>query len=208
MTAASTTAWQIQSLLLSYPDETLGERIPLLRNAISSLPAQMGQPLRTFADYAGSTPLLDLQARYVAAFDHHKRLSPYLTYFTQGDTRNRGMALLRLKNAYRSAGLVLGEDELPDHLSVLLEFAATRPAEGQRLLDEFRPALELLRAGLHDAESPWAQVLDSVSATLPRLDSRHHQKISQLAAAGPPVETVGLPPFTPPARTCDGELRS
>jgi nitrate reductase delta subunit len=134
----------------------------------------------------------------VAIFDHRKRFSPYLTYFAYGDTRKRGMALLRFKHAYRVAGLELGDDELPDHLAVVLEFAAGAPAQGLRLLTEHRAGLELIRLGLHDAGAPWAGVLDSVSATLPSLGRNEHEAVARLAAAGPPEEEVGLAPFAPP----------
>ncbi|MEU6586173.1 nitrate reductase molybdenum cofactor assembly chaperone [Nocardia sp. NPDC046763] len=201
------TARQLQSLLLSYPDEALTGRLPLVRRGIGTLPASWRPSLESFADHVAATPPLDLAAGYVTAFDHHKRLSPYLTYFTQGDTRNRGMALLRLKNTYRGAGLVLDGGELPDHLSVVLEFAATCPVAGERVLGEFRPAIELLRAGLADAGSPWASVLDSITETLPALNSRERRRVARLAAAGPPLESVGLAPFAPPGHTCDGEAR-
>ncbi|MGV9665250.1 nitrate reductase molybdenum cofactor assembly chaperone [Nocardia niigatensis] len=202
-----TTARQIQSLLLGYPDETLIGRLPLVRSGIRTLPEGWRPALESFADHVAATPPLDLAAGYVAAFDHHKRLSPYLTYFTDGDTRNRGMALLRLKNTYRAAGLILDEGELPDHLSVVLEFAAIDPVAGERVLGEFRPAIALLHAGLADAGSPWASVLDSIADTLPALNSREHQRVARLAAAGPPIESVGLAPFAPPGHGCAGAAR-
>ena len=46
-----------------------------------------------------------LAARYVETFDLRRRASLYLTYYAHGDTRERGMALLRLKKLYRAAGL-------------------------------------------------------------------------------------------------------
>ncbi|GAA2669929.1 MULTISPECIES: nitrate reductase molybdenum cofactor assembly chaperone [Actinosynnema] len=193
------TAWQVQSLLLGYPDEALASRLPLLRAATGTLPRALATPLRAFLDHAEATPLLELAAGYVATFDHRKRFSPYLTYFAYGDTRKRGMALLRFKHAYRAAGLELGDDELPDHLAVVLEFAASGNAEaGLRLLTEHRAGLELIRVGLREAGSPWAHVLESVSATLPPLGGREHDAVARLAAQGPPEEEVGLAPFAPP----------
>jgi nitrate reductase molybdenum cofactor assembly chaperone NarJ/NarW len=189
-------AWQVQSVLLSYPDEELLERRPLLRTAIRRLSAPIGKPLDGFLDHLDRTPLTELTAAYVATFDHSRRCSPYLTYFAYGDTRKRGMALLRFKHAYQAAGLLLDESELPDHLAVVLEFAATDPSGvGQRLLLEHRAGLELLRLGLHDAGAPWAGVLDSVAATLPPLKHRDSDKVARLIAEGPPEEEVGLAPF-------------
>ncbi|MPZ86442.1 MAG: nitrate reductase molybdenum cofactor assembly chaperone [Actinophytocola sp.] len=193
------TAWQVQSLLMSYPDEQLVDRQPLLRAATRTLPAPLATPLNAFMDHIEATPLTELAADYVATFDHRKRFSPYLTYFAYGDTRKRGMALLRFKHAYRAAGLELDDSELPDHLAVVLEFAATGdPVVGQRLMIEHRAGLELMRLGLHEAGSPWANVLESVSATLPPLGRREHDAVARLAAEGPPEEEVGLAPFAPP----------
>ncbi|WP_026454132.1 nitrate reductase molybdenum cofactor assembly chaperone [Saccharomonospora iraqiensis] len=193
------TAWQAQSLVLTYPDERLAQRMPMLRAATRTLPQAPARPLARFLDHAAATPLLELAADYVATFDHRKRFSPYLTYFTYGDTRKRGMALLRFKHAYRTAGLELDEDELPDHLAVVLEFAATGDAAaGRRLLVEHRAGLELMRLGLRETGSPWAHVLESVSATLPPLGGREHEAVARLAAEGPPEEEVGLDPFAPP----------
>ena len=53
---------------------------------------------------------------YVAVFDMKRRCCPYLTYWTHGDTRNRGAALVRFKQVYRASGAVPRDDELPDHL--------------------------------------------------------------------------------------------
>ncbi len=194
-----TLAWQSASLLLGYPDEELLDRVPMLRVAAARLPAAVSGPLTAFLDHLGSTALPELAADFVATFDHHKRCCLYLSYFEHGDTRNRGMALLRFKTAYRQAGVILSDDELPDHLGVLLEFGATADVAAARaLLLEHRAGLELLRLALEDARSPWAQVLQAVSATLPPLAGDHREAVTRLAAQGPPAEEVGLAPFAPP----------
>jgi nitrate reductase delta subunit len=106
------------------------------------------------------------------------------------------MALLRFKHAYHAAGAELGKHELPDHLAVVLEFAATvDPAAGRRLLVEYRPVMELLRQSLRETGSPYAVVLDAVCATLPQLSAADRRRAAELAAQGPPEEEVGLEPF-------------
>jgi nitrate reductase delta subunit len=192
-------AWQSTSLLLGYPDEELLARSGLLREAAAELPASVSDPLLAFLSHLERTPVPELAADFVATFDHQKRCCLYLTYFQYGDTRNRGMALLRFKTAYRQAGMVLCDEELPDHLGVLLEFGATADVAGARdLLLEHRAGLELLRLALEDAHSPWAHVLAAVSATLPPLAGDDREAVMKLAAAGPPAEEVGLAPFAPP----------
>ena len=90
--------------------------------------------------------------------------------------------------------------ELPDHLTVMLAFAALAPAgHGEALLAEHRPAIELLRLSLHDLESPYAHVLDAIAAGLPALTRRPSaREVARLAREGPPEEAVGLEPYGPP----------
>ena len=140
-----------------------------------------------------------LAAEYVVTFDLSRRHALHLTYFTHGDTRKRGLALLRIKQTYRRFGYVLDDSELPDHLAVVLEFAATVDAgAGTRLLLEHRAGLELLGLALAEAGSPYAATTSAVSATLPALHGSVREAIVRLAAEGPPGEEVGLDPFVPP----------
>ena len=92
-----TIVWQSVSLLLDYPDEDLLARVALIRSASHGLPTAIGEPIRTFLSHLESTPLPQLQADYVATFDTRRRCNLFLTYFAHGDTRKRGMALLRFK---------------------------------------------------------------------------------------------------------------
>jgi nitrate reductase delta subunit len=192
-------AWQSASLMLGYPDEQLVSRAGLLRDVAARLPAAVADPMTAFLEHLESTALPDLAADFVATFDHRRRCCLYLTYFQYGDTRNRGVALLRFKTAYREAGVILGDEELPDHLGVLLEFGATADvASARALLLEHRAGLELLRLALEDAHSPWVHVLCAVSATLPPLAGDDREAVMKLAAQGAPAEEVGLAPFAPP----------
>ena len=162
--------WQAASLLLSYPDERLLGYARLLRAAVANVPDGQSTPLVRFLHHVEATQVLELAAAYVSTFDHQRRCCLYLTYYAHGDTRKRGMALLAFKHAYRAAGLELHADELPDHLAVVLEFAAmTDPHVGRQLLMDHRAGIELLRLALEAAPSPYADVLRAVTATLPPL---------------------------------------
>ena len=110
------------------------------------------------------------------------------------------MALLAFKNAYRRAGLELGPGELPDHLAVVLEFAATAdPEAGRQLLLDHRAGIELLRLALDESGSPYAHVLQAVTRDpAARCAATSARRSARLAAEGPPAEEVGLAPFAPP----------
>jgi nitrate reductase delta subunit len=191
--------WQCASLLLGYPDDDLLARLPAVRQATEALDGPVGEHLRRFVATLGTSTPQQVAAAYVDTFDHTRRCCPYLTYYAYGDTRRRGMALLRFKQEYRAAGLELTEDELPDHLAVVLEFGATADADAAlRLLGEHRAGLELLRLALRDKGSAYADVVEAVCLTLPSVDTRDADAVARLAAEGPPAEEVGLQPFAPP----------
>lgn len=194
-----TLVWQSASLLLDYPEETLLAQLAMIRSACRTLPEPIAASLLEVVDHLGSTPLPEAQADYVETFDNRRRCNLFLTYFAHGDTRKRGMALLRFKQTYLRSGYLLDDAELPDHLCVVLEYAATVDQElGRQLMLDHRAGLELLKLSLRDSRSPWAPAVEAVTATLPRLRGDEHDAVRRLAAEGPPEEEVGLAPFATP----------
>jgi nitrate reductase delta subunit len=191
---------KLVSLLLQYPTEEL--RAAALEVAGLELRPARGrqaEELRRFCEWYARTPAGELQRLYVDAFDFSKQCSLHLTYHVHGDRRQRGMALLRLKGAYRAAGFEPPGTELPDFLPLICEFAALAPTPaGTGLLEEHRVAIELVRAGLGREGSPYAPLLDVVIASLGRLSAAKLARVRRLAAEGPPYEEVGLEPFAPP----------
>lgn len=191
--------YKVLSLLLQYPSEELLEQRQTIGDAIAALPRSAERTaLDRFFGWFGSDEGVALQQEYVATFDLQKRSGLYLTFFTHGDTRQRGLALLRLKRLYAAAGFRLQGPELPDYLPVMLEFAALAPAdEGRQLLAEHRPSLELLRLHLDEDGSRYQPLLEAVCAGLPRLGGAQVELVRRLAREGPPSEQVGLQPFAP-----------
>ena len=187
------TAWQVTSLLLDYPSEALLGRRELLGDAVTGLPSSVRDPLTRFLRVLGSTPLGQLQRDYVETFDVTRRCCLYLTYFAHGDTRKRGLALVQFKQAYRRAGVEVDDQELPDHLGVVLEFGATSDLDvAWRLLNDHRAGLEMLRIALAGRSSPWHDVVLALVSTLPELRGEDEDKVAALVAQGPPSEEVGL----------------
>lgn len=191
--------YKLLSVLLRYPDDLLVEAHDELRAAVEAVPRAPRAHLARFVDHLERHTQSELAQSYVETFDLHRRTSMYLTYYRYGDTRKRGMALLRLKRLYAAAGFEPTGDELPDYLPLMLEFAALAPEErAGGILREHRPAIELLRTGLHAADSPYAHLLDALSSCLPRLSPVERERVRKLAVEGPPSEQVGLQPFAPP----------
>ena len=189
--------WQAASLLLAYPDDGLAQRLDavdeLLSHISGSAAALLGQTVAALRAREPMAAAMD----YVATFDMRRRATMYLTYWTAGDTRNRGREMLTFATAYREAGVQPPGGEAPDHLTVVLEFSATvDPDVGRRLLTQHRVPIDVLRGALADAKSPYEPTVAAICETLPEATDQELRRAEHLAKAGPPAEAVGLQPFT------------
>jgi nitrate reductase delta subunit len=192
-------AWRLLSLLLDYPDGELLACSGELREAAQALPpSPQREAILAFLAHREALGPSAAQREYVGTFDFAKRSTLYLSFHAYGDRRQRGMAMLQLKRAYRAAGLELAGSALPDHLPAALEFTHLAPEAGVEVLRGFRPALEVVRAALHEEGSAYASLLDAVCDLLPAPSEAELEDARRIAAAGPPAETVGLEPFAPP----------
>ncbi|MGH3970091.1 MAG: nitrate reductase molybdenum cofactor assembly chaperone [Mycobacterium sp.] len=189
---------KLASVLLQYPTTALFDGLDTLDVfAADTGPKPARESFGRFLGWLRATPPNQVAQHYVDTFDLHRRCTLYLTYYRYGDTRKRGMAMVIFKTAYRDAGFVPPDDELPDYLPMVLDFAALCP-RGQRLLSGHRGDLELLRRNLAKAESPYADVVAAVIADLPGLGKRELEQVRATWESGPPREDVGLEPFAPP----------
>lgn len=190
--------FKLASVLLQYPTQALFDGLDELDAAAADLSSRKSrEPLTRFLAWLRKSSPTEVAQHYVATFDLRRRCALYLTYYRYGDTRKRGMAMLAFKTAYRNANFTPTEDELPDYLPLVLEFAALTSA-GTKLLHGHRADMELLRRALHEAETPYADIIDSICVQLPGLKRRDLALVRTHSGAEPPHEDVGLEPYGPP----------
>lgn len=182
------------SLLLRYPDDENRAVLPTVTAALDDLPAAVARPLRSAAGERAAADPATLAAEYVQLFDFRRRCCLHLTYYTCGDTRKRGEALVLFAAAYKAAGLEVVDGELPDYLPAVLDLAALDD-DGWRLLRENRVGLDLLATALQTEKSFYRHVIEAVRAMLPPPQPGDIAAAIRLAQSGPPVEQVGLEPF-------------
>ena len=198
MTAAAVSPFKVASVLLQYPTIALFDGLGELARAVDEGPRATREAFGKMVDWLSRTSPDAVAQHYVETFDLRRRCALYLTYYRYGDTRKRGMAMVQFKAAYRAAGLIPAEEELPDYLPMVLDFAAAHP-RGEKLLRAHRADLELLLRALRDAGSPYADVVAGVCALLPALRRPDLALVRRLAEQGPPGEEVGPEPFAPPS---------
>ncbi|MED3554260.1 nitrate reductase molybdenum cofactor assembly chaperone [Cytobacillus praedii] len=117
-------AFQVCSYLLSYPNKEFLESIEELKEDIHfpsflSIKEELSQFLHKCKQMSPSK----LISVYINTFDFGKKSNLYVTYMSNGEQRERGMDLLFLKNYYKIHGFEVTDQELPDYLPIMLEFA-------------------------------------------------------------------------------------
>jgi nitrate reductase delta subunit len=152
--------------LLGYPDAALrghlGELGEALHRERALGAARLAELDALIARLAGPRTY-DTEAAYVETFDRGRGTALHLFEHVHGDSRDRGPAMVDLVKTYEAAGLFLGPDELPDHLTVVLEYASTQPpAAAGEFLREIAHILQAIFSALLRRQSAYASVIAAV----------------------------------------------
>ena len=163
---ASPKTLRVLAHLLSYPDVTLRSHLSEMGDALHderALTAGRLIELDALIDRLRGGRSMDVEAVYVELFDRGRGTALHLFEHVHGDSRDRGPAMVDLIKTYEQAGLYIGEGELPDHLTVVLEYASTQPAaQAREFLREISHILQVIFSALLQRESPYASVLAAV----------------------------------------------
>ncbi len=147
------------ALLLSYPRQPWLAELSQIRAALPPSRAQQLAPLLDWLEQGGD--LIELQERYVETFDSRPSHSLHLFEHIHGQSRDRGPAMVDLRQEYLAHGLEPDPAELPDYVPLFLEFLARIPAaEARRLLGDAVHVLARLADKLAQAGSPYACVFE------------------------------------------------
>ena len=150
------------SLILSYPTPELQSAMPEIGGVLVSetrLTAVAQRDLLPLVEGLSLRDIYDLQEEYVMLFDRSRTLSLNLFEHVHGESRDRGEAMVSLVETYRQGGFDPISTELPDHLPVLLEFLATRPApEAREMLADAAHIFATLAKRLERRDSAYGAV--------------------------------------------------
>jgi len=154
------------SALLSYPTSemraALDEMAGLIERSPLIAPAERPGLLALIASL-GEGDLLDAEERYCELFDRGRALSLHLFEHLHGESRDRGTAMVELKQLYRAAGFDLVGNELPDYLPVVLEYLSCRELpEARDMLVDCAHILQVIARALIARQSNYAAVLQAL----------------------------------------------
>ncbi|MCL2736436.1 MAG: nitrate reductase molybdenum cofactor assembly chaperone [Propionibacteriaceae bacterium] len=156
------------SVMLGYPDDSLCALRTSVVEAVESLrPSSMKNGMLDFGVWWLETSPQMLRRIYVETFDTRRGCALYVTYLDHGDSRSRGAALYDIKQLYRFYGFEPTDEELPDYLPTVCQFAALAPAPGaQAAMGAAKTGVVGIRQGLVRNHSPYAPLLAAIETII------------------------------------------
>lgn len=187
--------------LLDYPRASLAEAARECQSLVSLRNAEATALLDEFRALAETTPVERMQEVYSVTFDLDASCHPYVGYYLFGETYKRSVFLLGLKERFKPHGFTAPENELPDHLVVLLRFLAVcgdTGIVGDIVEEALLPALARMVKESDETESPAG---DAVQPNR-RLSSRNpYQQLLQALQ----LVLLSLSPNHPRPMTANGQ---
>jgi nitrate reductase delta subunit len=151
---------RILSALLRYPDEAVQQAAPELAGVLAEdglMSPEQRASLQPLLDALATTDLLDAQERYVGLFDRGRAVSLHLFEHVHGESRDRGQAMVDLRDRYEAHGLEITAKELPDYLPLFLEYLSVLPpAQAAEELAQPGVILSALAQRLEERDTPYA----------------------------------------------------
>ncbi len=148
------------SLLLQYPSKDLQSVAGEIRQRLhldKALPADAVAELDPLLTRLATSDIYEAQENYVELFDRGRAHSLHLFEHVHGESRDRGQAMVDLRERYLAAGLEPTGNELPDYLPLFLDYCSTLPEEAARdMLAEPGVVLVALAARLAEKQSDYA----------------------------------------------------
>ena len=160
--------YKILSLLLDYPTEALHKALSDIGQQLRReqyLDEASMKHIEDFARYASSLPLMQWQEQYVTLFDQGKGSNLYLFDHAYGSSRDRGQAMVDLKEMYHAGGFIPCSDELPDYLPLFLEFLALQPesSKAEQLLAETTPVITKMQQEMEKQQTRYVLLLNVIT---------------------------------------------
>lgn len=151
------------SLLLQYPSCELQAVAGEIRQRLSAdprLPSSAVAALDPLLTRLAADDIYDCQEAYVDLFDRGRAHSLHLFEHVHGESRDRGQAMVDLRQRYLDAGLEPEGNELPDYLPLFLDYCSTLPEPlARETLAEPGVVLIALATRLADKGSDYAPLL-------------------------------------------------
>lgn len=150
--------------LFQYPNEHVSEHAKQCLLGLKEVASKAVASLESFTAFVESNQPSRIEEAFTAAFDLQPVCHPYIGYQLCGESQQRTMFMLKLRELYRQFDFEPG-NELPDHIAEVLRFVGSInncDCRDEIIRDGLLPALDKLTQGIENKGNPYLGLLFSL----------------------------------------------
>jgi len=154
--------------LLSYPGQDVAAVADECIASLRQIDREAALSLESFVRFIEAHDISRIEEAFTGTFDLQSLCHPYVGYQLCGESQQRTMFMLKLRELYSEHDFAPG-NELPDHLSEIMRFVgsiADRECRMEIIRDGLLPALEKMFLGVERDGQPYLALLDALQIFL------------------------------------------
>ena len=131
---------------------------------MQQISAGASAPLDDFRNFLEANDISRIEEAFTGTFDLQSLCHPYVGYQLCGESQQRTMFMIKLRELYQQHGFISG-NELPDHLTEVLRFIGSIADQECRLeiiQDGLLPALAKMTQGIESDGHPYMALLKAL----------------------------------------------
>ena len=156
------------STLLSYPQQGVVAQAVACSAQMKEINPAASTSLDKFTAFLTANDISRIEEAFTGTFDLQSLCHPYVGYQLCGESQQRTMFMIKLKELYTQYEFVSG-NELPDHLSEVLRFIGSisdQECRQELIQDGLLPALEKISQGIESEGHPYMALLIALQSFL------------------------------------------
>ena len=154
--------------LLSYPGQSVVEDAAACSADLRQISSAASASLQSFSRFLEANDISRIEEAFTGTFDLQSLCHPYVGYQLCGESQQRTMFMIKLRELYQQYEFISG-NELPDHLTEVLRFIGSIADQECRLeiiQDGLLPALVKMTQGIESDGHPYMDLLKALQSFL------------------------------------------
>lgn len=154
--------------LLSYPGENVLAEAVACSVALKDISPESSGFLESFIHFLETNNISRIEEAFTGTFDLQSLCHPYVGYQLCGESQQRTMFMIKLRELYQQYGFV-SANELPDHLTEVMRFVGSindQDCRQEIIQDGLLPALTKITQGIESDGHPYLAVLKALQGFL------------------------------------------
>jgi nitrate reductase delta subunit len=154
--------------LLSYPSQSITSDATACSADLKQFSPEAATSLEGFIGFLKANDISRIEEAFTGTFDLQSLCHPYVGYQLCGESQQRTMFMIKLKDLYQEYGFVSG-NELPDHLTEVMRFIGSiddQECRQEIIQDGLLPALAKITLGIESDGHPYVSILNALQSFL------------------------------------------